>query len=503
MFDLQTPSNFKVAKPPINVFSQGSQFNLETHSQAECSNSNCLDADKPKEECGVFGIFGSEVQDVASAAYYALYALQHRGQESCGIAVRQDNTLRVCADNGLVSEVLGPKRVASLGQGQSSVGHVRYAISAQAESINAQPIIINHFKGNFAISNNGTLTNYNELRHYLECEGTVLYTHTDAELIANLLIREWLTSPSPETALCKVMHRLEGAYSLLLMTENSLIAVRDPHGFRPLSLGKLDNCYVVASETCALENINANFMRDVQAGEIVVINAQGLTSITEHVGSRKPGLCVFEFVYFARPDSVIGTVSVHAARKQSGRFLAQDYAVAADVVIGVPDSGLDAALGYALESGIDYGLGFIKNKYIGRTFIQPSQSSREDAVRIKLNPIAEAVAGKRVVLVDDSIVRGTTCARIIKLMRQAGALEVHMRVSSPMFLHPCYFGTDIASKKNLIASEHTVDEIRQIIGADSLGFLSLDKVGKIAPPYQGSDFCMGCFTGEYPCKHPK
>lgn len=459
-----------------------------------------LDTDKLHEECGVFGIFLSEKRsDIVNKIYYALYSLQHRGQESCGIALRDGAEMRVYARNGLVGEVFGDDELKRLGDGECAIGHVRYGITAQSDSSNAQPMLFTHAKGKLAIANNGSLTNYKQLRRYLELEGMVLHSDSDAELILNFLIREWLVSNSPEEALRKVMYRLDGAYTLLIMTKDSLIAARDPHGFRPMCIGSINGGYVFASESCALDSIGATFVRDIMPGEIVIADNNGLRTISDHKDTHSNALCVFEFVYFSRPDSVIGGVSVHAARREAGKFLAKDHGVKADIVVGVPDSGIDAAIGYSLESGVPYGLGFIKNKYIGRTFIQPTQENREDLVRIKLNPIAEVVAGKRVVLVDDSIVRGTTCERIIKLMRSCGAAEVHMRVSSPMFLHPCYFGTDVASKKNLIANEHSVDEIRDIINADSLGFLSVDRVSQIAGGYHGG-FCIGCFTGEYPCQ---
>lgn len=460
-------------------------------------------SDKLHEECGVFGIFSPDgTVDAASCAHYALYALQHRGQASCGIAVNDGaGAFSMEGGDGLVSEVFDRSALSRLASGFAALAHTRYGTPVDEGRESVQPMLVNHARGRLAFSNNGALSNYRELRRELELGGTVLRTNSDAELIADLMIRQWLASPTPEEALSRVMPRLEGAYSMVIMAEKSLIAVRDPHGFRPLCIGRIENTFVFTSETCALDSIGASFVRDVLPGEIVIADENGLRSLPALTGTRPSSLCVFEYVYFARPDSVIGGVSVHAARRQAGAFLAEDHAVDADIVIGVPDSGIDAAIGYAMRSNIPYGLGFIKNKYIGRTFIQPTQAEREDKVRIKLNPIQETVKDRRVVLVDDSIVRGTTCARIIRLVRQAGAREVHVRISSPKFLFPCYFGTDVDSIDALIAPRHSTEEICEIIGADSLGFLSVDRVEHIAKGFSGG-FCTGCFTGKYPCACP-
>ena len=454
------------------------------------------------EECGVFGVRLPERGDVASLAYYALYSLQHRGQESAGIAVNDDGVIRAYRDVGLVGDVFRPERLTSLGQGSIAVGHVRYGTTGSDNQRNVQPILVNHYKGRMALAHNGNLTNSHALRRELESQGSIFQTTTDSEVIAYLIVQERLRHPSIEAAVSAAMERLEGAYSLVISSPSKLIAVRDPHGFRPLCMGELrDGSVVFASESCALDAIGARFLRDLRPGEIVVADGKGLRSIETHCGKVPKSLCVFEFIYFARPDSVIDGSSVHVARQRAGAFLALEHPVQADVVIGVPDSGLDAALGYARQSGIPYGMGFIKNKYIGRTFISPTQALRESEVSIKLNPIRSVVAGKRVVLIDDSIVRGTTCRRTIDLLRKAGAREIHMRVSAPPFVSECYYGTDIDDKDKLIATHHSVEEIAKIIGVDSLGYLSLENVVKLADSTSG--FCTACFGGGYPTALPE
>ena len=454
------------------------------------------------EECGVFGVRLPERGDVASLAYYALYSLQHRGQESAGIAVNDDGVIRAYRDVGLVGDVFRPERLTSLGQGSIAVGHVRYGTTGSDNQRNVQPILVNHYKGRMALAHNGNLTNSHALRRELESQGSIFQTTTDSEVIAYLIVQERLRHPSIEAAVSAAMERLEGAYSLVISSPSKLIAVRDPHGFRPLCMGELRGGSVVfASESCALDAIGARFLRDLRPGEIVVADGKGLRSIETHCGKVPKSLCVFEFIYFARPDSVIDGSSVHVARQRAGAFLALEHPVQADVVIGVPDSGLDAALGYARQSGIPYGMGFIKNKYIGRTFISPTQALRESEVSIKLNPIRSVVAGKRVVLIDDSIVRGTTCRRTIDLLRKAGAREIHMRVSAPPFVSECYYGTDIDDKDKLIATHHSVEEIAKIIGVDSLGYLSLENVVKLADSTSG--FCTACFGGGYPTALPE
>ncbi len=457
--------------------------------------------DKLHEECGVFGIYDNDGLDVVASVYHGLYALQHRGQESCGIAINDDGIITDYKDVGLVNEVFTRDVLERLPRGQIAIGHCRYGTTGSQSRTNAQPLVIKHVKGPMSLAHNGNLINAYQLREELENTGAIFHTTSDTEVIAYVITKERLTQPSIEDAICKAMDRLKGAYSLVIMSPKKLIGVRDPQGFRPLCIGKLGESYVLASESCALDSIGAHFLRDVEPGEIVIIDKDGLRSNRTHCGG-KSAFCVFEFIYFARPDSVMEGSCVHTARQRAGAFLALEHPVQADVVIGVPDSGLDAALGYARQSGIPYGVGFIKNKYIGRTFIQPTQKQRENAVRIKLNPIKSTVEGKRVVLIDDSIVRGTTSARIVKLLREAGAKEVHMRVSAPPFLNPCYFGTDIDSRENLIACHHTVPEISKIIGADSLGFLSTDSVVKLADSSH-CGFCTGCFTGNYPIEIPQ
>ncbi len=458
--------------------------------------------EKVHEECGVFGVYSLRNMDVASVTYTGLYALQHRGQESCGIAVNDSGVISGYKALGLVGDVFDRERLSQLGEGSMAVGHVRYGTTGKKIVANAQPLIINHIKGSMALAHNGNLTNAAALREELELTGAIFHTTSDTEVIAYTVTKERLTTPSIEEAICAAMGKLGGAYSLVIMSPQKLIAARDPMGFRPLCIGKWNDGWCVASESCALDSIGATFMRDVEPGEIIVMSEGKLRSIRTHCGGKKTSLCVFEFIYFARPDSVIDGSSVHIARKRAGAFLALEHPVQADVVIGVPDSGLDAALGYAQQSGIPYGVGFVKNKYIGRTFIQPTQSQRERDVRLKLNPIAATVEGKRVVLIDDSIVRGTTSARIVRLLREAGAKEVHMRVSAPPFRHPCYFGTDIDSQENLIACKHTLAEITEIIGADSLGFLSENDVGMLAD-HSSCGFCSACFTGKYPVPVPE
>lgn len=457
-----------------------------------------------REECGVFGVFSPQTSDVASTAYYGLFALQHRGQESCGIVVNDDGIFQSYKDTGLVNDVFTPQILAKLGEGNMAVGHVRYGTTGGNDRSNAQPIVVNHIKGRMALAHNGNIVNCEQLRRELELEGSIFSTTSDTEVISYIITKERLKAPSIEQAVNQAMRRVKGAYSLVIMSPSKLIAVRDAHGFRPLCYGKTeDGRYVVASESCALDAVSAKFIRDIRPGEILVFDQDGARSITDHCGEADGSLCVFEYIYFARPDSVIDGCSVHNARMRAGAFLALEHPVQADVVIGVPDSGLDAAVGYAKQAGIPYEIGFIKNKYIGRTFIQPGQKSREDKVKIKLNPIADVVRGKRIVMIDDSIVRGTTSARIVKLLREEGAKEIHMRVSAPPFLNPCYYGTDIDSRENLIAASHSVEEIAKIIGVDSLGYLSVESVKQIAKGLHGAGYCTACFDGAYPTEIPE
>lgn len=457
---------------------------------------------KLHEECGVFGIYRRDgAQGVIPDTYHALYALQHRGQESCGIAVNDDGVIACHKDTGLVNEVFTRDVLEKMKEGAAAVGHCRYATTGTQNRGNAQPLLVNHLKGAMALCHNGNLTNAAELREKLELNGAIFHTTSDSEVIAYTVTQERLKTASIEEAVVSTMSRIKGAYSLVIMSPTKLIAARDPHGFRPLCMGELDGATVFASESCALDAIGAAFVRDVEPGEVIVADQKGVRSLHCAEKCKETSLCVFEFIYFARPDSVIDGSSVHTARLRAGSFLALEHPVQADVVVGVPDSGIDAAIGYSRQSGIPYGIGFIKNKYIGRTFIQPSQAQRQDSVRIKLNVVSSTVRDKRVVLVDDSIVRGTTSARIVRLLREAGAKEVHMRLSAPPFTHPCYFGTDIDSTDHLIAHNHTIEEIRQMINVDSLGFLSVDSAGKLAD-HSACGFCKGCFTGDYPVEPP-
>ena len=454
------------------------------------------------EECGVFGVFSPNPTDVANLTYYGLYALQHRGQESCGIVVNDDGVFVSHKDLGLVSEVFTTETLSRLPHGRMAVGHTRYGTTGGTNRNNCQPLEVNHQKGRMALAHNGNLSNAAELRSRLELGGAIFHTTSDTETIAYIITRERLTAPSIEEALSRAMNTLDGAYSLVLMSPQKLICARDPYGFRPLCYGQRpDGIYVVASESCAIKAVGAKVIRDVEPGEILVFGAGGVTSIREHCGTKPKKICVFEYIYFARPDSVIDGISAHASRLKAGKILAKEHPADADIVIGVPDSGLDAALGFSIESGIPYGIGLIKNKYIGRTFIAPD--GRLDKVKIKLAAIDETVRDKRVVLIDDSIVRGTTSGQIVRLLREAGAREIHMRISSPPFLHPCYYGTDIDSEDHLIACHHTVEEIRDLIGADSLGYLPVSALYELAGcPAPCSGYCSACFDGNYPTEIP-
>ena len=471
-------------------------------------NQNLMDfdigADKLREECGVFGMYDFDGNDVARTIYYGLFALQHRGQESCGIAVSDTEGPKgkVAAHKGmgLCNEVFTPEALESL-KGNIGVGHVRYSTAGSSTRENAQPLVLNYVKGTLGLAHNGNLVNAPELRHELEYTGAIFQTTIDSEVIAYHIARARIHTHNVESAVAAAMKKLKGAYSLVIMSPRKLIGARDPMGFKPLCIGKRDNTYILASETCALETIGAEFVRDVEPGEIVTITADGISSDKEMCLADPSGeaRCIFEYIYFARPDSVFDGVSVYKARIQAGRFLAADSPVEADLVVGVPESGNAAALGYAMESGIPYGTAFVKNSYVGRTFIKPKQSSRESAVRIKLNVLKEAVSGKRVIMIDDSIVRGTTSALIVKMLRDAGAREVHVRISAPPFLHPCYFGTDIPSEDQLIAHGRTVDEVREIIGADTLSFLRQERLPQMASE---RPVCTACFTGDYPMEPP-
>ena len=457
------------------------------------------------EECGVFGMYDFDGGDVASTIYYGLFALQHRGQESCGIAVSETDGPKGKVTShkgmGLVNEVFAPENLEQM-KGDIGVGHVRYSTAGSSTRENAQPLVLNYVKGTLALAHNGNLINAPQLRKELEYTGAIFQTTIDSEVIAYYIARERLNSQSAEEAVRRACQRLKGAYALVVTSPRKLIGARDPYGFKPLCIGKRDNSYIITSETCALDTIGATFVRDVLPGEVVTISPEkGIESdMTMALPKEKEARCIFEYIYFARPDSHIDGVSVYASRIKAGKFLAESYPVEADLVTGVPESGNAAALGYSLASGIPYGTAFVKNSYVGRTFIKPKQSSRESSVQVKLNVLREAVAGKRVIMIDDSIVRGTTSDRIVRMLRDAGATEVHVRISSPPFLWPCYFGTDIPAREQLIAYNRTIEEICQIIGADSLGYLGIDRLKEMA---EGLPICTGCFTGKYPMEPPK
>ncbi|MBR1751936.1 MAG: amidophosphoribosyltransferase [Ruminococcus sp.] len=451
------------------------------------------------EECGVFGVYSPKRSGLAELVYHGLYALQHRGQEGCGIAVCDDGVIIAHKDVGLVGEVFDKRTLDEMPDCCMALGHVRYSTTGGNDRRNCQPIVVNHQKGRMAIAHNGNLSNAGELRTKLELTGAIFHTTSDTETIAYIITKQRLQTDSIEQAVLGTMGIIDGAYSLIVMSPTKLIAVRDPYGFRPLCFGRLpDGGYAIASESCALTAIGAEFVRDVEPGEMLVFSKDGVASHRCDL-IRPRRTCVFEYIYFARPDSVIDGVSVHKARLKAGHILAQKCPADADIVIGVPDSGLDAALGFSQGSGIPYGIGLIKNKYIARTFISPSQDSRVDKVRIKLAAVSATVKDKRVVLVDDSIVRGTTGGRIVAILREAGAKEIHFRVSAPMFLHPCYYGTDIDSEDGLIACRHTAEEIAAQMGADSLGFLPVEDVGQLA---RGIGCCKACFNGDYPTSIP-
>ena len=464
-------------------------------------NDDC-DGDVIHDECGVFGAYDIDGRDVSSTIYYGLFALQHRGQESAGIAVGDTNGpkgVKCYKDMGLVNEVFNHENLSKL-CGDIGVGHVRYSTAGSSVRENAQPLVINYVKGTLGMAHNGNLLNAVELREELSYTGAIFQTTIDSEVIAYLIARERLYAPTVELSVRNAMRRIKGAYSLVVMSPKKLIGARDPFGFKPLCIGKRDNTYFLSSETCALDTIGAEFVRDVEPGEVVTITPEGIFS-DKTLCQEKHARCIFEYIYFARPDSKIDGMGVYESRIIAGKILAQTHPVEADLVVGVPESGNPAALGYSIESGIPYGNAFIKNNYVGRTFIKPKQGERESSVKVKLNVLKEAVAGKRVVMIDDSIVRGTTSARIVNLLKAAGAKEVHVRISSPAFLHPCYFGTDIPSEDQLIASGHSVDEICKMIGADSLGYLDVTRLSEMIGGK--TDICDACFTGNYPIDPPK
>ena len=566
-------------------------FDMEEQFSEECVDSGI------HEECGVFGAYDFDGNDIASTVYYGLFALQHRGQESCGIAVSDTNgpkkNIQVHKGMGLVNEVFSSENLEKL-KGNISVGHVRYSTAGSSTRENAQPLVLNYYKGTLALAHNGNLVNALELREELEKTGAIFQTTIDSEVIAYHVAKERISSATAEEAVLAAMRKLKGAYSLIVMSPRKLIGARDPFGFRPLCIGKRDNTYFLTSETCALDTVGAEFVRDVEPGEVVTLTPSGIVSnrelcfkdsskqarcIFEYIYFARPDAvidgvgvyasrikagrflamdspveadmvvgvpesgnpaaqgyamesgipygtafiknsyvgrtfikpkqsmressvqarCIFEYIYFARPDAVIDGVGVYASRIKAGRFLAMDSPVEADMVVGVPESGNPAAQGYAMESGIPYGTAFIKNSYVGRTFIKPKQSMRESSVQVKLNVLKDAVKGKRIVMIDDSIVRGTTCHRIVRMLKDAGAKEVHVRISSPPFLHPCYFGTDIPSEDQLIAYGKTLDEIRDSIEADTLAYLGMERLKELN---NGLPYCDACFSGNYPIEPP-
>ncbi len=442
------------------------------------------------EECGVFAAYG--VENAALVTYFGLHSLQHRGQEGCGIVTSDNNTLRRLKGIGLVSEVFNDNNLKTL-TGNMAIGHVRYSTAGGGGIENVQPFLFNHHTGDFALAHNGNLVNSNELKYYLEEKGSIFQSTSDSEVLAHLIKKDKDQSRFV-FSIMEALQMIEGAFAFLIMTKDKIYACRDKYGLRPLSIGKLDDGYVVSSETCAFEVINAKFYRDVEPGEVVVIDKNGLTSY-DYSKYKRHHMCAMEYIYFSRPDSDIEGRNVHAFRKESGKLLYKELPTEADIVIGVPDSSLSAAIGYAEESGIPYEMGLIKNKYVGRTFIQPTQSMREKGLRMKLSAVSSIVKGKRVILIDDSLVRGTTCKRIVALLKEVGATEVHVRIASPSITNPCFYGVDISTYEELISAHKSVEEVRKIIGADSLYFISKDALFKAA---NREDLCLACFTGNYP-----
>lgn len=456
--------------------------------------------DKLHEECGVFGIFGHP--EAANLSYLGLYALQHRGQESCGIVSSDGHHLNAHLGMGLVSDVFKNDDVFAQLPGSAAIGHVRYSTAGGNDMKNCQPIMVDYARGSIAIAHNGNLVNAQELRNNLERSGSIFSTTADTETIIHLIARA--QSDSLVDRICEALHKVKGAYSLVFLTETRLVAVRDPNGFRPLSLGKLDGAYVVASESCAFDLIEAEFIRELEPGELIVIDKDGLKTFFPFQKTKNTP-CIFEHIYFARPDSRIFGRMVYTVRKEFGHQLAREYPVDADIVIAVPDSGVPAAMGYAEETGIPLELGLIRNHYIGRTFIEPQQSIRHFGVKLKLNPVREIIEGKRVVVVDDSIVRGTTSRKIVKMIRNAGAKEIHVRISSPPTSYPCFYGIDTPSRKELISASHTIEEINRYVTSDTIGYLSREGMHAVVRKLGDDDidFCDACFSGEYPVKFPR
>lgn len=454
------------------------------------------DSKSLNEECGLFGIWNNEF--AADITYYGLHSLQHRGQEGAGIVATDGQTLKGHRDLGLLAEAFDKDQLAQL-TGKAAIGHVRYGTAGKKELANVQPFLFHFQTDSFGLAHNGNLTNAETLRRELESQGAIFQTSSDTEALAHLLKRGGKSNF--EENLIEALNQVRGGFAYLLLTEKALYAALDPNGLRPLSIGKIKDSYVVASETCAFETVGAEFIQDVEPGELVIIDDSGLRIIpfTEEI---QPAICSMEYIYFARPDSNIAGINVHSARKRSGIRLAEEAYVEADVITGVPDSSISAAIGYAERAQLPYELGLIKNRYVARTFIQPSQALREQGVRMKLSAVRGVVEGKRVVIVDDSIVRGTTVKRIVQLLREADAKEVHVRVASPPLIYPCYYGIDIRSQKELIAAQYSVDEICQLIGADSLAYLSVEglaeSIGQPYPDYPNGGLCLSYFTGEYP-----
>ena len=458
---------------------------------------------KIKEECGIFGIYSKKSKDkLVYNTAICLSTLQHRGEESCGIAVNKDGIIEYHKDIGLVSEVFTPKVLDNMPDGKMAIGHVRYSTTGLSKKENAQPLVIRHQKGNLAIAHNGNLVNAIELKEELEKTGSIFTTTSDTEVICQLIVKERIKTTCIEDAIVKTMKKLKGAYSLLIMTSRKLIAVRDPQGFRPLCMGKIGNKIMFASESCAFEILGGKFIRDLEPGEMVVVTNNEVTA-KNYFPNERHGMCIFEYIYFARPDSIMDGISIHRFRENTGRFLAKQAPVEADIVAGVPDSGVDAALGYSKETGIPYDIVFTKSKYIGRTFIQNSQSKRQNSVSLKLSPLRSVVKGKSIILIDDSIVRGNTIVKIVERLRKAGAKKIHLRIASPPFIDACHFGTDIDNKDVLIANNYTKEEIRKMVNVDSLEYLSLENLDKLTKGSHINGFCKGCFTGKYPVAVPK
>ena len=451
------------------------------------------------EECGVFALYGNGfVENPAEYAYLALYAMQHRGQQSCGIAVSNSGVIECTKGMGLAADVFDEEKLEKL-KGENVIAHALYSTAKASNIQGAQPFVMRYGKGRLALAHNGSLVNSDELRRELSMTGAMFRSSSDAEIMAQLIAKERLFTHSVEEAVKNAISKFKGAYSFVVMSPRKIVAVRDPFGFRPLTVGiTKEGCYVVVSETCALNALGAEFVRDVNPGEIIVIDDEGMRTYYQKENCKRR-ICIFEYIYFARPDSVMDGVSIHGSRIQAGRLLARQHPVDADIVIGVPDSGLDAAIGYARESGIEYGMGFVRNNYVGRTFIKPTQEQRASSVSIKLNVLSETIKGKKVVMVDDSIVRGTTCAEIIHLLKSAGAKEVHVRISSPTLHYPCLYGTDIPTREELTSNHHTVEELCKLIGADTLGFLDKDSLGELIGACEKT-YCDACFTGDYPEK---